>query len=124
MDPLIRAQPINLLLKIQIVTLILIGFVFLLWQGASFAMAGMFGAAIVVGNTWLQRKHLILAAQFSKADAEKNLQRAYRCVLERWVLTLVLFAVGILVLSLSALPMLVGFIVTQFAVFFGQFKRA
>jgi ATP synthase protein I len=124
MDPLLRVQPINLLIKIQIVTLILIGFIFLLWQGVNFAIAGMFGAAVVVVNTWLQRKHLILAAQFSKADAGKNLQRAYRCVLERWAITLVLFAVGIIMLKLSALPMLLGFIVTQFAVFFEQIKRA
>lgn len=124
MDPLIRIQPINLLLKIQIVMLALIGFVFLLWKGASFAMAGMFGAAIIIGNTWLQRKHLILAARFAKADAGKNLQRAYRCVLERWVLSLVLFIIGLWLLGLPALPMFIGLIVTQLAVFFGQFKRA
>jgi ATP synthase protein I len=123
MNPLARVQPIDLLLKIQIVTLILIGFVFLLWQGASFAVAGSFGAAITLSNTWLQRKHLILAAEFAKADASKNVQRAYRCVVERWVMTFLLFAVGLFLLGLAPLPMLAGFIIAQLTLILGYIKR-
>jgi ATP synthase protein I len=124
MDRLTRVQPINLLIKIQAVTLILTGLLFFLWQGVNFAVAGVFGSAIVLVNTLIQKRYLILAAKEAKADAAKNLQKAFRCVLERWLITIVLFAVGMLALKLSALPLLIGMLVTQLALFLGQIKRA
>lgn len=124
MDRLIRVQPINLLLKIQVVTLVLIGLLFLLWQGPGAALAAVFGAAIGVTNTLLQRRHLIMAAREAKADAALNLRKAYRCVLERWFITIVMFTVGFLVLKLSALPLLAAFIATQLVLFLGNMNRA
>lgn len=124
MDRLIRVQPINLLLKIQVVTLVLIGLLFLLWQGPGAALAAVFGAAIGVANTLLQRRHLIMAAHEAKADAALNLRKAYRCVLERWFITIVMFTVGFLVLKLSALPLLAAFIATQLVLFLGNMNRA
>lgn len=124
MDRLIRVQPINLLLKIQVVTLVLIGLLFLLWQGLGAALAAVFGAAIGVANTLLQRRHLIMAAREAKADAALNLRKAYRCVLERWFITIVMFTVGFLVLKLSALPLLAAFIATQLVLFLGNMNRA
>lgn len=124
MDRLIRVQPINLLLKIQVVTLVLIGLLFLLWQGPGAALAAVFGAAIGVANTLLQRRHLIMAAREAKADAALNLRKAYRCVLERWFITIVMFTVGFLVLKLSALPLLAAFIATQLVLFLGNMNRA
>lgn len=124
MDRLIRVQPINLLLKIQVVTLVLIGLLFLLWQGPGAALAAVFGAAIGVANTLLQRRHLIMAAHEAKADAALNLRKAYRCVLERWFITIVMFTVGFLVLKLLALPLLAAFIATQLVLFLGNMNRA
>lgn len=124
MDRLTRVQPINLLLKIQVVTLVLTGLGCYLWQGLEAALAAVFGAAIGVANTLLLRRHLIMAAREARADAALNLRKAFRCVVERWLMTIVLFSVGFLVLKLSALAVLVGFIATQLVLFLGNTNRA
>lgn len=88
------------------------------------AFAGAYGAAIGLANTLLQRRHLILAAREAKADAALNLRKAYRCVAERWFVTIVMFSVGFIVLKLSALAVLVGFVATQLVLFLGNTNRA
>ncbi|MCJ8272365.1 MAG: ATP synthase subunit I [Psychrosphaera sp.] len=120
MDRRIRVQPINHLLKMQVVVLVLIVLFFLWWQGESAAMASCFGATIAIANTLLQRWHLISAAKQAKSDAGMNLRKAYRCVAERWLLTIVMFVVGFAVLAFLPLPLLTGFIVTQLALLFGN----
>ncbi len=124
MDRRIRVQPINHLLKVQVVMLVLITIFFFVWQGISGAIAGAFGSFMVIANTLLQKRHLIAAADGAKADASLNLRKAYRCVIERWVLTIVMFVAGFAVLKLSALPFLAGFILTQIALLFGNTNRA
>ena len=124
MDRLTRIQPINHLLKMQVVTLVVIVLIILWWQGNSAAIACFYGGSIAIANTLLQRWHLIGSARQAKANAGMNLRKAYRCVAERWILTIVMFAVGFGVLSLSPLPLMTGFIVTQLALLFGIKNRA
>jgi ATP synthase protein I len=120
MDRRIRVRPINHLLKMQVVVLVLISLFFLWWQGNSAAMASFFGGFIAIANTLLQRWHLIKAATQAKSDAGKNLRKAYRCIAERWILTIVMFAVGFGLLALLPLPLMAAFIVTQLALLFGN----
>jgi ATP synthase protein I len=120
MDRRIRVRPINHLLKMQVVALVLISLFFLWWQGNSAAMASFFGGFIAIANTLLQRWHLIKAATQAKSDAGKNLRKAYRCIAERWILTIVMFAVGFGLLALLPLPLMAAFIVTQLALLFGN----
>ena len=122
-DGLVRAEPINHLLKWQITTLVLTVLIVFVWQGNMAGIAYLYGGGIAVGNTLLHRWHLFAAAKTAKADADKNLGRAYRCVAERWVLTIVLFAIGFLVF-VPAEMLLAGFVVAQIAVLFGHRNRA
>lgn len=122
-DGLVRSEPINRLLKWQIITLVITALILFLWQGLLASIAVSFGAAIAVINTCLQKWHLHAAARFAGADAGKNLGRAYRCVAERWIMTIVLFAIGFSVITESILIM-AGFIVMQFVVLFGNLNRA
>ena len=122
-DGLVRAEPINHLLKWQITTLVLTVLIVFVWQGNMAGIAYLYGGGIAVGNTLLQRWHLFAAAKTAKADADKNLGRAYRCVAERWVLTIALFAIGFLVF-IPAEMLLAGFVVAQIAVLFGHRNRA
>ncbi len=122
-DGLVRAEPINRLLKWQIVALVITAFLIFLWQGLLASIAVSFGAAIAVINTCLQKWHLHAAAKFAGADAGKNLGRAYRCVAERWIMTIVLFAIGFSVLTEDAW-IVAGFAVMQFVVLFGNLNRA
>jgi len=110
-------------LKWQITTLVLTVLIVFVWQGNMAGIAYLYGGGIAVGNTLLQRWHLFAAAKTAKADADKNLGRAYRCVAERWVLTIVLFAIGFLVF-VPAEMLLAGFVVAQIAVLFGHRNRA
>jgi len=118
MDRRIRVQPINQLIKRQIFLLVLTVLIVLWWQESSAALACFYGGSIAIANTLLQRWHLIGSAKQAKSNAGMNLRKAYRCVLERWILTIVMFAVGFTVLALTPLPLLTGFIVTQLALLF------
>lgn len=124
MDSRIRVQPINQLIKRQIVLLVITVLIVLWRQESSGALACFYGGSIAIANTVLQRWHLIGSAKKAKSDAGMNLRRAYRCVLERWVLTVVMFAVGFAVLHLSPPHLMTGFIVTQLALLFGIKNRA
>ncbi|PHS25140.1 MAG: hypothetical protein COA83_06585 [Methylophaga sp.] len=123
-DSLVRIQPINNLLKRQLVTLVAIVLILLLWQGSSAAIACFYGGMIAVANTLLQRWHLIDSAEYAKSDAGKNLRKAYSCILQRWIVTIVMFAVGFAVLKFPLLPLMTGFIVMQLALLFGIKNQA
>lgn len=124
MDRLVRVRPINHLIKMQVVVLVVTVFIILLWQGNSASIACFFGGGIAIVNTLLQRWHLIRSAKQAKSDAGMNLRKAYRCVAERWVVTIVMFVIGFAVLALSPLPLMIGFIVTQLTLLFGNLNRA
>ena len=78
---------------------------------------------MAIANTLMQKWHLLAAEKFAKADASMNLGRAYRCVAQRWALTIVLFAIGFSMLRSSSLMLLVGFIVAQVVALFGNYNR-
>jgi ATP synthase protein I len=101
----------------QTVLLILAAIILFWWQGESMAKAAAFGCAIPIGNGLLQRWHLSRAAKTARADAGMNLRKAYRCVVERWVWTFLMFTVGFALLQLAPLPLLAGFIATQSVLF-------
>jgi len=122
-EGLVQSDPINRLLKLQLTTLIVTVLIVFFLQGKLAGIAYLYGGSIAVANTFLQKWHLFVAAKYAGADAGKNLGRAYRCVAERWALTIVMFAIGYSVLT-PALMLIVGFIVVQIVVLFGNLKRA
>jgi ATP synthase protein I len=87
-------------------------------------MAACYGGGIAIANTLLQKWYLIRAAKTAKSDPAMNLSKAYRCVAERWILTIVLFAVAYAVIGLSVFPLMTGFIVIQLALLFGFMNKA
>jgi len=119
-----RIQPINHIIKVQVVILFSIVTFFLLWQGIGSAIASGFGSLIVFACTLLQKWHLLRAAKYAKADATLNLREAYLCMAERWFLTILMLGIGFVVLETSAMPMLSGFIIAQVALLFSNTNRA
>lgn len=85
--------------------------------GALGAKSGLFGGLIVLMNTGLMIMHEKRAAQQADNDAQRILKYVYLCAAERLVLTLILFAVGLVALKLMPLPLLLGFISGQLAAF-------
>jgi ATP synthase protein I len=122
-EGLVQSGPINRLLKLQLTTLIATVLVVFLLQGKLAGIAYLYGGSIALISTLLQIWHLFAAGKYAGADAGKNLGRAYRCVAERWALTIVMFAIGFSMLT-PALMIMVGFIVVQVVVLFGNLKRA
>jgi len=119
-----RIQPINHILKVQALVLMLTIVFFLLWQGFSGAIASGFGGLIGIANTLLQKRHLLRAAKYARADANLNLREAYLCMAERWALTVVMLTLGFVVLKLHGLGLLSGFVITQIALLFSNTNRA
>jgi ATP synthase protein I len=123
MDSRIRVRPINHLIMMQLVTLAITVLIALWWQGINASVACFYGGSIAVANTLLQRWHLIGSAKQAKSDAGMNLGRAYRCVAERWLVTIVMFAIGFWVFIPDQM-ILAGFIAMQAVVLFGNYNRA
>jgi len=123
MEQLARLQPLNRVLKWQLLTLVVI-VVFTVWWGVETIIAAVFGALIAVINTLLMKWHIMRAARTARANAEKNLSSAYRCVAERWMVTIMMFATALGALELKGLPLLLGFALTQLMLFLGNSNRA
>lgn len=123
MEQLARLQPLNRVLKWQLIVLVVTAF-FTVWWGVGVMVAATFGALIAVINTLLMRWHIQRAVITAKANAEKNLSSAYRCVAERWLVTIMLFAGGLGALKLDGFLLLLGFALTQLMLFLGNSNRA
>ena len=108
--------------KMQVVVLALMVLFSFLWQGISVAMACFYGGSISVANSSLQRWSLIGLAKDARSNVEMNLRAAYRCVAERWTVTIVIFVVGFVVLKFLPLPLMIGFIVTQLTLLFETYR--
>jgi ATP synthase protein I len=121
---LTQLQPLKRVLKWQATICLLITIFAAGSQGMHSAVSVGYGSIIVMVNTLLMIWHIWRAAKTAGADAEQNLSRAYRCVAERWLNAIVMFAVGMLVLKLNFTALMVGFIATQLMLFMGQTNRA
>ena len=85
--------------------------------GIQAARSALFGGIIVLLNTGLMMLHEKRAAHRAGDDAQRILKYVYLCAAERLLLSLILFAVGLVALKLMPLPLLLGFIAGQLAAF-------
>ena len=88
---------------------------FLVWVGLAAAISAWFGGGIALVNVTLllwRREH---AGRGRALSAGESIRLLYRSALERFVVVLALFAVGMGVLQLHAPALLSGFIVGQVA---------
>lgn len=87
------------------------------WQQAGLAMAltVLYGASAALLNTGLLVWRFKRGERDYHCDAGRHLRSFYRSSLERYAVVGVWLAVGFGVLNLSALPMLLGFVIGQLA---------
>ena len=103
---------------LQLLLLAVTSAVFYVYHGGFQAASVWGGGVIAVMHT------LLLAWRRNKADSGRALSAAesirvlYRTALERWVLVVLLFTLGLGVLQLGPLALLSGFIVGQLALVF------
>jgi ATP synthase protein I len=102
---------------------VLVGTGFSIWQfDATVAKSTLFGGLIAVINSLQMLRHLHRAARVAGSDANRNVKIFYLCAMERLVMTLALFAIGLGALKLAPLPLICGFIIGQFALLSGSYK--
>ncbi|WP_126457152.1 ATP synthase subunit I [Sulfuriflexus mobilis] len=78
------------------------------WPGVA---ATLLGGSIILINVLLQHWALRKAERQARANAEHNLRILMRCAIERFVVTIALFALGMGVWKLPPLALIAGFIV-------------
>ena len=91
---------------------------FWMYSGIPAAQAALYGGAIAVINSLIQLWHMHRAESKAGCSVSQNMRILYRCAIERLVSTAFLFAIGLGILKLLPLPIIVGFIVAQGAIFF------
>lgn len=95
-----------------------------LFLGLASAAAALFGSLIVIISSLMQVWQLKRADHIAGREAGNNLRYLYRCTLERYVVTVALFAAGIGALQLAALPLISGFILAHVAMVFRWFLES
>jgi len=110
------------LLVFQIILVVLLTLILAILEGYLAAKAGLFGGMIALMNTGLILLH-DKRAQRSNDDANRVIRYVYLCAVERMLLTIILFAVGLVALKLMPLPLLLGFIAAQLAAFLNGLSR-
>lgn len=81
-----------------------------LWSWPGMA-AALLGGSITLINVLLQHWALRKAERQARANAEHNLRIMMRCAMERFVVTIALFALGMGILKLPPLALIAGFVV-------------
>jgi ATP synthase protein I len=113
--------------KIVIVQVVLVGCVAGLlgaFQGWQSAVAVIYGGLIVTLNHLLQVWQLKRADRIAGLSPARNMRYLYRCAAERFTATVALLAIGIIMLRLEPIPLLAGYIITQFAMVYRWFLES
>ncbi|OOZ39395.1 hypothetical protein BOW53_11810 [Solemya pervernicosa gill symbiont] len=118
-----QRQVIYRQLWIQALLVTTVSLLFLLIGGWKAAAIALYGGSITIINTLLQLWHTVRAFKTAGASPERNIMILYRCVIERYVVTIALFALAVGALKLDFLPLMIGFVVGLMALFFGGIKR-
>ena len=101
-------------LNLQFVMLILAGVIGSRFWGQAVAEAALYGVMIALANTGLLMWRMRRGAH-EELSARQHLKGFYRSSVERYLLIVVLFGVGMGVLKLLPLVMMVGFALGQLA---------
>ena len=102
------------LLKTQAIITIMTACIILWWQeDSSVAIAAFYGGSIAIINTLLQKWHLINSVK--QVEASMVLRKVYLCAIQRWIASIIMFAIGFIVLKLPSVALLLGFIIVQLA---------
>jgi ATP synthase protein I len=103
------------LIVLQLALLVVVSVVFFLHTGIHAAGAVWFGGMTAVLNAGLLHWRRHRAAAGRALSAGQSLRLLYRTALERFVLVMVLFALGLGVLELAPLALVSGFVAGQLA---------
>ena len=100
-------------LQYQLVSLFGMALLFVLLSGLDAFIAVLYGSVMSILNTLLLLWHATRAERLEQQDAGQNFRIIVRCAVERFVITVALFALGLWRLGLEPLPLISGFVAGQ-----------
>ncbi|MCW8888751.1 MAG: ATP synthase subunit I [Gammaproteobacteria bacterium] len=109
-------------LRCQLVSLFGMALLFALLSGVDGFLAALYGGVMVIANTLLLLWHSARAERLEQQDAGQNFRIIVRCALERFVMTVALFAFGLLRLGLEPLALISGFAAGQLLFIIGGIR--
>jgi ATP synthase protein I len=89
------------------------------YQGLLAAQAAGYGGCMAIANVWLANRQVRIAIEVAKTSPGKEINILYASAVQRFILVLTLFAVGMGVIHLPPVPLLISFTVAQVGYFFG-----
>ena len=85
-------------------------------------LAALYGSVMVILNTLLLLWHSARAERLEQQDAGQNFRIIVRCALERFMMTVALFALGLWRLGLEPLALISGFAAGQLLFIIGGIR--
>ncbi len=107
-------------LAIQLLITLGVALTYLVSQGLLAALSALYGGAIALFSSWLMGWRITKAADAAAHDSNQGAFVIYAGVVQRFLLTLVLMALGMGVLKLAPVAILAGYAVTQVAYLFNK----
>lgn len=107
------------ILAIQLFLVGIMSGVFYAYEGVLAAQAAFYGGGIVMLNVWMMHRRLQVAAHIAKTSPNKEVYVFYLAAMQRFLLTIGFFVLGMGGLDLPPLPMVIAFAVAQGGYFFG-----
>ena len=109
-------------LRYQLVSLFGVTLLFTIVNGIDGFLAALYGSVMVIINTLLLLWHSARAERLEQQDAGQNFRIIVRCAVERFVITVALFALGLWRLGLEPLPLICGFAAGQLLFIIGGMR--
>ncbi len=109
---------VHKILAVQAILVTMVTWTFYGYQGLLAAQAALYGGLMVMFNVWLMDRRLKKAAEIAIRHPNKEVYLFYIAAIQRFLLTLGLFILGMGVLALLPIPMVVTFGIAQIGYFF------
>nr|VFJ49528.1 MAG: ATP synthase I chain [Candidatus Kentron sp. FW] len=116
-----HSDQIGLLVGFQVVLILCVSVGYLVIVSYLEALASIYGGCMAIFSTWMLIVRVRLAIGIAKNEPGREVRVLYTGAIQRFVLVLILFVVGMAILDLSPAPLLIGFTVPQGVLFVGAY---
>jgi len=94
------------------------------YSGVNGAIAALYGGSLILIRTIMLLWYYRRAVKTAGIDIGLNLRIAYRCTLERMVVTVLLLGLGLGIIKLEPLALISAFVALQLAGLVGRFEES
>jgi ATP synthase protein I len=113
----LQEEDIRALLGLQLLAVVVSASVFLFIGGPHQALSSAYGGGIALLSGWMLGRRVARATEVAKHSPGRETSVLYIGAIQRFVVILVLFALGMGKLGLAPLPVVVGFAAAQLGFF-------